>query len=88
MINVLQDLGQEISISRPPGKPIPAEMKEIFNRANFIDWAEPYLFCALETEVSAMIWDISIRHYGNCVSVHPCYLFYLETEEALKLKPM
>ena len=85
--NVLKDLGQEISISRPPGKAIPVEMKEIFKRANFIDWAEPYLFCAVETEISAMILDIGIRDYRIGVSVHPCYLFYLDTDEALKLNP-
>ena len=40
-------------------------MHEIFRRGNFIDWAVPCLFCAMETEISALILEISIRDYGN-----------------------
>ena len=84
---LLQDHGQEIEISRPLGKPIPSNMREILKHASFINWDEGYVFCAVDTEISALLCDISIRDYGNCTIVHPSYLFYLDIEDGRRLNP-
>ena len=74
-------------ISRPHGKPIEPKMREVLKNADFINWDESYVFCAVDTEISALLCDISVRDFGNSIDIHPCYLFYLDTEDAQKLNP-
>ncbi|CAG7726600.1 unnamed protein product [Allacma fusca] len=81
-----QDYGQIVAVSRPPNAQITPEVRSAFSNCEFLDWAESFMFACVDTTVSSMVSDISIREKGNCTEVHPCYLYIMEPKDALELK--
>jgi GNAT superfamily N-acetyltransferase len=84
--NIRKDLGRVISISRPPNAAVTSCVRTAFSNCDFMDWGETFMFASVETAVSSMITDISIWEKGDCTTVHPCYLYYMDREDAVKLE--
>ncbi|CAL8109348.1 unnamed protein product [Orchesella dallaii] len=88
---IREDHGSNISISAPRAivdgrEHIPLEIKESFMSSDVVSWDGRTYFAALERRVSNMIFDISANVKGNITAVHPCILYYLDIEDALKLE--
>ncbi|CAG7726602.1 unnamed protein product [Allacma fusca] len=83
---IIGDYGQVVAVSRPPNAQITPEVRSAFSNCEFLDWAESFMFACVDTTVSSMASDISIREKGNCTEVHPCYLYIMEPKDALELK--
>ncbi|ODM96263.1 hypothetical protein Ocin01_10419 [Orchesella cincta] len=87
-----EDYGSNISISAPraivEGKEqIPLEVKECFSSSNLVNWDGRVLFAALEKRgFPTMILRNAGNVKGNITEIHPCILYYIERENALKIE--
>ncbi|CAG7726599.1 unnamed protein product [Allacma fusca] len=80
-----KDFGRVLCISRPPAAGITPFVQNAFSNCEFMEWGESFTFEAIDTTVSSMVTEISIREKGNWTQVHPCYLFAMDQEEAVSL---
>ncbi len=82
---IRDDFGTTISISAPDSFNGSPQVREYLVTSGLIDWDKPFIFNAVQNNVTKMIVDINIEEFGQIISIHPSHLFYMTPSDALKI---